>query len=178
MNHVQESMGKNGTYLMGGLLSMGALVLLDQWTKSRSVSCLRGRPSLSLIPGVLELKYLENTGAAFGLFAGKKNFFLMFCMLFFILFIYFYRKLPKNRHFLPLLAVLFLTGSGALGNFIDRASRGYVVDFIYFSLIDFPIFNMADIYVVTGGILLVLLVCFRYQEEDFELLFPGRKGRP
>ena len=86
-----------------------------------------------------------------------------------------YRKLPKNRRFLPLLVVLFLTGSGALGNFIDRAARGYVVDFIYFSLIDFPIFNMADIYVSCGMVLLILLCFFYYKEEEFERLNPFKK---
>ena len=59
---------------------------------------------------------------------------------------------------------------GAAGNFIDRLFRGYVVDFIYFSLIDFPVFNIADIYVVCGGIVLVLLVVFKYKDEDFEFL--------
>ena len=62
-------------------------------------------------------------------------------------------------------------GSGALGNFIDRVCRGYVVDFIYFSLIDFPVFNIADMYVVCSGILLVMLVCFRYKnDEDYDFL--------
>ena len=61
--------------------------------------------------------------------------------------------------------------SGALGNFIDRVFRKYVVDFIYFSLIDFPVFHMADIYVVCSGILLVILVCFKYKnDEDYHFL--------
>ena len=61
--------------------------------------------------------------------------------------------------------------SGALGNFIDRVCRGYVVDFIYFSLIDFPVFNIADMYVVCSGILLVMLVCFRYKnDKDYDFL--------
>ena len=65
---------------------------------------------------------------------------------------------------------------GAAGNFIDRIVRGYVVDFIYFSLIDFPVFNLADIYVVCGGIALVLLVVFRYKDEDFDFLSTKIKG--
>ena len=61
--------------------------------------------------------------------------------------------------------------SGALGNFIDRVFRKYVVDFIYFSLIDSPVFNMSDIYVVCSGILLVILVCFKYKnDEDYHFL--------
>ena len=56
-----------------------------------------------------------------------------------------------------------------MGNFIDRVFRGYVVDFIYFSLIDFPTFNVADIYVVAGVILMVLLIVFVLKDEDLDL---------
>ena len=59
-------------------------------------------------------------------------------------------------------------------SFIDRAFYGYVTDFIYFALIDFPVFNIADIYVVCGGILLAVLVIFRYKDEDF--YFINHKG--
>ena len=56
---------------------------------------------------------------------------------------------------------------------IDRFRQGYVVDFIYFSLIDFPTFNVADIYVTCGIIALVFLIFFRYKEEDdFDFLKP------
>ena len=77
----------------------------------------------------------------------------------------------KNRYYLPLSVTALVMVSGALGNFIDRVCRGYVVDFIYFSLIDFPVFNIADMYVVCSGILLVMLVCFRYKnDEDYDFL--------
>ena len=54
--------------------------------------------------------------------------------------------------YLPLLTIATVLAAGALGNFIDRFFRGYVIDFIYFSLIDFPVFNLADVYVVVSGI--------------------------
>lgn len=61
--------------------------------------------------------------------------------------------------------------SGAVGNCIDRVFRGYVVDFVYFSLINFPVFNVADIFVVCSGISLVLLVCFKYKDDnDYQFL--------
>lgn len=83
-------------------------------------------------------------------------------------------KIPKNSYYAPLMAVLFILLSGALGNFIDRVFRGYVVDFIYFCLIDFPTFNLADVYVVCGGVLLLLFVCFFYRDDrDFDFLKPG-----
>lgn len=76
------------------------------------------------------------------------------------------------------MAVCVLMLSGALGNMIDRVFRGYVIDFIYFSLIDFPVFNMADIYVVCGGILLVIFVFFKYKkEDDFDFLSFRKKEK-
>ncbi len=59
---------------------------------------------------------------------------------------------------------------------IDRIFRGYVVDFFYFKLIDFPVFNVADIYVTTSAIVLIFLIVFLYKEEDFDRLF-SKKGR-
>lgn len=161
---------------LAGALSVLLLTFVDQYTKFLSETHLAGKPSIVLIQGMLELKYLENTGMAFGLLAGKKMFFLLICMLFFLLGIYLFFRIPKERYYLPLLLILFLMLSGAVGNFIDRAWRGYVVDFIYFSLIDFPIFNLADVYVVCGSILLILFVCLKYHEEDFAFLNPKYKG--
>ena len=67
--------------------------------------------------------------------------------------------------------------SGAIGNFIDRVRQGYVVDFFYFSLINFPIFNVADIYVTAAAFLLIFLCLFYYKEEDFEQIFPSDSSR-
>ena len=69
---------------------------------------------------------------------------------------------------LHLIAVLLT--AGALGNFIDRITQGYVVDFFYFSLIDFPIFNVADIYVVVSFIALIICILFIYKDEEFSFL--------
>ena len=59
--------------------------------------------------------------------------------------------------------------SGAIGNFIDRLKLGYVVDFFYFKLINFPIFNVADIYVTTATALLFVVLCFYYKEEELDI---------
>lgn len=165
-----------GFCALAGLLSVLLLTFFDQYTKLLAMTKLAGRDSLVLIKGVLELKYLENTGIAFGLLEGKRLFFLLICLLFFALGIYLFVRIPKEQYYLPLFVILFVMQSGAAGNFIDRVCRGYVVDFIYFSLIDFPIFNLADIYVVCGSILLVLFVCLKYKEEDFSFINPGYKG--
>lgn len=65
--------------------------------------------------------------------------------------------------------------AGAAGNLIDRIRFGYVVDFFYFRLIDFPVFNVADIYVTVSFAVLLLLVFFQYKEEDLEF-FEKKKG--
>ena len=57
----------------------------------------------------------------------------------------------------------------------DRIFRGYVVDFLYFKLIDFPVFNVADIYVTTASFVLIILVIVLYREEDFDRIFSGKK---
>ena len=70
-----------------------------------------------------------------------------------------------------------MIAAGAVGNMIDRVRYDYVVDFIYFSLIDFPTFNVADIYVTCGITVMVFLMFFRYKEEnDFDFLKPGNKS--
>ena len=79
-------------------------------------------------------------------------------------------KLPDRKKF-HILYILggFLAG-GAVGNMIDRIRLGYVVDFIYFCLIDFPIFNVADMCIVVSVILFAILFLFYYKEEDFAFL--------
>ena len=147
------------------------LTFLDQGSKYFVLTRLKNTPDIILIPGVLQLHYLENRGMAVGLFEGKIPVFVILCVLFFCVFFYVYARIPRTGYYLPLTITSLIMVSGALGNFIDRVFRKYVVDFIYFSLIDFPVFNMADIYVVCSGILLVILVCFKYKnDEDYHFL--------
>mgnify|MGYP004567597455 CR=1 FL=1 len=147
------------------------LTFLDHGSKYLVLTRLKNSPDIILIPGVLQLHYLENRGMAFGLFEGRIPVFVILCVLFFCVFFYVYARIPRTGYYLPLTITSLIMVSGALGNFIDRVFRKYVVDFIYFSLIDFPVFNMADIYVVCSGILLVILVCFKYKnDEDYHFL--------
>lgn len=114
---------------------------------------------------------------AFGMLEGRQFLFIGICVLFCIALVWIFVRLPKNRYYLPLVITGGVLFSGAVGNFIDRLHCGYVVDFIYFSLIDFPVFNIADIYVVCGGIALVLLVIFKYKDEDFDFLYRNKKDK-
>lgn len=160
---------KNKYYYLYGILCVFLLTAADQLTKYLAVQYLHGNPAISVIKGVLELKYLENRGIAFGMLQGAVVIFFFFYLLIFSAVVYLFIKIPKMPYYIPLYATLLLMTAGGIGNLIDRVFRGFVVDFVYFSLIDFPIFNFADIYVVTGCILLVLLVCLKYNEEDMSV---------
>lgn len=154
-----------------GFIIIFILTFLDQGSKYLILTHLRNKPDVLLIPGVLQLRYIENRGMAFGLFEDRIPVFVILCLLFFCVFIYVYARIPETRFYLPLTAISLVMVSGAMGNFIDRVFRGYVVDFIYFSLIDFPVFNIADVYVVCSGILLIIMVCFKYKnDEDYDFL--------
>lgn len=144
------------------------LILLDQLTKQIAQRILKGENSFSIISGVFELQYLENRGSAFGFMQGQRALFVMMAvlMLFFIPYVYYKIPLTKRFWYLRVIATLFL--SGAVGNAVDRVAYGYVIDFFYFSLIDFPVFNVADIYVTVSTFLLIVLILFYYKEEDFE----------
>ena len=161
--------------LIGAALLMLILLLIDQWTKLLAVDCLKGQNSFPLIRGVLEFQYLENHGAAFGILQGQKLFLVLFTAILSALILYFYFRIPAGSRYRPLRILMIMLLSGAIGNFIDRMVNGYVVDFFYFKLINFPVFNVADIYVTAAEILLIVLVLFYYQSEDFEEIFHGKK---
>ncbi len=158
--------------LIGCLL----LVVLDQFTKVLALQNLKGQEPITIIPDVFQLLYVENRGAAFGILQNKQWVFLIITAIVLVALIWALPRMSRERHFLPLRLCLCFIGAGAVGNMIDRIFRGYVVDFFYFKLIDFPVFNVADIYVTTSAIVLIFLIVFLYKEEDFDRLF-SKKGR-
>ena len=129
-------------------------VALDQWTKFLASAYLQGQKSFVLIPGVLQLTYVENTGAAFGSFKDQRWLFMIVSVVA-ILFILFYILYERKLSFLSLTAFSMIL-SGGIGNMIDRLSLGYVVDFIDFCLIHFAVFNLADSFVTVGAVLVLL----------------------
>ena len=120
--------------------------------------------------------YLRNSGAAWGMLSGKINLFLVFTVIVMLIVTYVIINLPATRKYMPLLITCTLLVSGAVGNFIDRVRFGYVRDFIYFKLINFPVFNVADCYVTVSVALLIILILFVYKEDDFGFLKLSKKG--
>lgn len=163
-------------YGISGLIGTVVLTLLDQWTKHLAVTYLAGQDDIILIPGVFQLQYLENRGAAFGIMQNKVWIFAILTIVYLIAAVWIYFRIPRQKKYLLLQIIAVLLTAGALGNFIDRVRLGYVVDFFYFSLIDFPIFNVADILVVVSFILLAICILFVYKEEDFSFLSFKKQG--
>ncbi len=158
-----------------GALVAALLVVFDQWTKYLAVVHLKEKQAFPIWEGVFELQYLENRGSAFGMMQGKQVILMLFTVVMLVLVLVAFVRIPAGKHYWMLHILCVLLTAGAVGNFIDRISQQYVVDFFYFKLIDFPIFNVADIYVV-ASVGMLLFSTFYYKEADFEKIFPlGKK---
>lgn len=146
------------------------LVILDQLAKAWAVARLKDNSSIDIIKGALELYYLPNgnTGAAFGMLQGHQTLFMLIAIIICSILFYIIYKMPYEKKYSYLVIAMVLIISGGIGNMIDRIRLNYVVDFIYFSLINFPVFNVADSYVSVGTVLLVILILFYYREDDLK----------
>ncbi len=150
---------------------VAALLLgFDQFTKYLAIVKLKSQPAHVLIDGVLELQYLENRGSAFGMLQNQKFFILFVGFVFMAVILFFLCKLPQRKKFCVVHILLSVIIAGGIGNMVDRFRFDYVVDFISFVLIDYPIFNVADIYIVCGTVILFILFLFVFSEKDLEFL--------
>ncbi|MBS7008176.1 signal peptidase II [Anaerostipes sp.] len=151
-------------------VSIILLLAADQVSKAAAAACLRGKEGISILKDVFELQYVENRGAAFGILQNQQWLFFIITVLAVVLLTIVYLKLPEEKRYFPLRMCYIFLCAGAAGNLIDRAVRGYVVDFFYFKAIDFPVFNVADIYVTVSMAVLFFLILVFYKEDDFAFL--------
>lgn len=156
------------------LILLSLLIGLDQLTKMIAVSRLKNQSPFVLIQDVLQFRYLENRGAAFGMLQNQKWFFLVIGIVFLIIITVALIRIPVNRKYCILRVCLIFIAAGAVGNMIDRVLYEYVIDFIYFEYINFPIFNVADCYVSVSTVLLIILILFYYKEDDLNLKKAGK----
>lgn len=160
------------------ILLISMAIALDQFTKYLAVIRLKDKPAFPIINNVLELNYLENSGAAFGMLQNQRVFFVFVEVIVLGVIAYILYKTPNNKKYIRLHILLSLIAAGAIGNMIDRIRLNYVVDFIYIVLINFPIFNLADMYVTFSTAILVLALLFYYKESDLEFIsFKQKKYR-
>ncbi len=140
------------------------LIAADQLVKRWAVVVLKAEGSVPVIGEAFRLTYVENRGAAFGIFSGM-GFRWVFAVLAATISIAVFIALKKGvvQTSTGRLA-LVLVAAGALGNAVDRIMRGYVVDMFDFSLIKFPVFNVADVLICIGGVLFIFYVVFQHED--------------
>jgi signal peptidase II len=152
---------------LGAVVSL--VLLLDQVTKALIVanfSLYERWTPIPLLSNFFEITYTRNTGAAFGMFQSAGNIFLVIATVASVVIIYYYRQLPAEAWAIRL--ALGMQMGGALGNALDRLTRGHVVDFLhvfYRPHFDYPVFNLADSFIVTGVLLLIFWLWRADQQE-------------
>lgn len=144
------------------------LIFIDQFTKIIALNSLKPIGSTVFIQGVLNFTFVENRGVAFGMFSGQRWFILFSTFVITVGLLWYYATLPKTLEFSWVRKCILLIFAGAIGNMLDRVFRGYVVDFFEFGFFEFPVFNVADCYVVVGAFVLSFIIIFYIKEEDLE----------
>ena len=139
------------------ILIILGLIGLDQISKYIAIKYLAGIGSIPIIKNIFHLTYVENRGAAFGMFQNNQIIFVVVALIACIFGLYYLYK--KELNLLGKTAIIFII-SGAIGNLIDRIRLGFVVDYFDFRIIWDYVFNIADVFVVVGTILLCIYIIF------------------
>ncbi len=175
------------------IIIFALLIFFDQFTKYLAVLKLGESGKYDVIPGFISFEMLlnGNTGGAWGIFSGKMVFFYVITLVFaavIVFFIYRANKAQKIefassevnykliRHFQMFEMILVCLLGGAFGNFIDRIRLHYVIDFLSFQFIDFPIFNVSDCIICISIVFLFICIIFVFKDKEFNLLFKSNKG--
>ena len=145
-------------FLFLSLFSLG-IVALDQLTKYLTVSGIPLYADVPLLPGFVQLTYVQNTGAAFSMLEGQQWLFALIFAVLTAAIIWAYVKKPFPFSKFEWFCIAAVYGGG-LGNMIDRLRLGYVIDMIETQFIKFPVFNVADCFVTCGCILLMVSLVF------------------
>lgn len=140
------------------------LVLFDQWSKGQVIQYLSGGRVVTVLPRLLQFRYMENTGAAFSVLTGRTLFLSVATALILAVAVLLlvFQKVPKT---LDQVAIVLLVAGGA-GNLIDRVARHYVVDFIEVLFTNFAVFNFADCCVTVGAAILILSTVLAFVKDS------------
>ena len=153
------------------------LCALDQFTKYLVVANMELGETIPIIKDVFRLHYIRNDGMAWSLLEGKQIVFVIITPIVIFFLGKMFVTLPEDKKYTPVRVLTVFLTAGAIGNLIDRIwggevlCQGSVVDFFDFYLINFPVFNVADIYVSLSVIALFVLMIFKYKEEDFDVIY-------
>lgn len=135
-----------------------AVVGLDQWTKWLTMQNVPLYAEGKSILGIFSITHIENNGGAWGMLGGQMWLFLLVMVVFLaLLVIAVWKKwLTKKIELLCLAAI----AGGGIGNMIDRLRFGRVTDMIKLDFVEFPVFNVADCFITTGCVLLLIYILF------------------
>lgn len=146
---------------------VSAIIVLDQVTKYLVTQYIPLHAEVDFIPFFINLTHYENEGASFGIFSSQRWVFMSLSTIAIIAIIIFLIKQYK-RHILLTVSLAFILGGG-IGNMIDRILRTVVVDFFKFTFVDFAIFNVADMFITFGAVMLgIYVVFFEKKVEEAE----------
>ncbi|HHT84062.1 MAG: signal peptidase II [Christensenellales bacterium] len=151
-------------YIVIELLLVGAVIAIDLITKEIIYNKALEDGKIDIIKNVLSFTAVQNTGASFGIFKDRVTLLAIVSGISAAALMAFMIYTVKKRSLLFRSSLILIIG-GAIGNLVDRAWLGYVRDFVYFELIDFAVFNLADSALTIGTILLIVFVLFFYKEE-------------
>lgn len=157
------------------LFIAGGIVIIDQLLKYMAAQFLPGAGSVTAIPHLLNLVYVENRGAAFGVLQEQRWIFIVGTALLLAVFLYIlFRKKLKDKLFIASAALII---GGGIGNLIDRVFLGYVVDYLQLSFFP-PVCNFADYCITIGAVLLVIYILFfsTMAKEDEKKKFRKKRG--
>lgn len=150
------------------LLLFIVLIAVDQITKFLAVEAFSDGSRKVLIDEALELVYVENTGASFGIFSDGNTMFLILIPILILVMLFLYFRIPGGRHFRPMRIFAICIIAGAFGNLADRVRVKHVIDFIYIKLINFPVFNVADCYITFSAFLFAIFFIAIYRKDSFD----------
>jgi len=155
------------SYTCAALATLIGIVVFDQVIKNWAKTSFYEVGTRPVIPGFFHLTYVENTGAAFGLFQGRSMLLSAIVSIIILVMGYVLFSGKINEPFLILSLSLVL--GGGIGNLIDRFQHGFVIDYLDFSaLFGFPVFNLADIAVVTGTFCIIFYVLFLEKKQKLK----------
>jgi signal peptidase II len=138
-----------------------AIFILDQAIKIQVHSLMQVNQSVPIMRGILHLTYVQNHGAAFGIFGGWRG--LLILIGFMVIVIIFYMKSQLAKGDFSVIALAFILG-GSLGNLCDRMVRSFVIDYIDLRI--WPVFNLADVMINLGAILIIIRIFSTGKEKN------------
>lgn len=141
-----------------------AVVIIDQWSKHYIQARMLPGMSIPVVDNIFHITYVLNPGAAFGILENQRLLFIIIALAMLGLIAYFYSHIPDTFRLMRL-GISLLAG-GALGNVIDRVQTGYVVDFFDFRI--WPVFNVADIAIVTGVGCIIYTLVFLPNPSEYQ----------